>query len=202
MGAGYALRLAAEHPDRVLGAVYVGASVPVLERAPEVDGAERPDDFEDPLPTDDGWAKYNAHYWRRDWPGFAEFFAARVFSEAHTTKHREDFVGWMLETDPETIIATERASEFALPDGWAPGPPSEGAAVPFTRRVRCPGLVIHGDADAIMTHATGERLAALLGAPLVTVAGGGHAPQGREPVLVNRLIAAFARRVAAGERAR
>jgi pimeloyl-ACP methyl ester carboxylesterase len=202
MGGGYALRLAAEHPDRVMGAVYIGPAVPVLDRVPQEERARHGDDFEDPLPTDDGWARYNAHYWRRDWPGFAEFFAARVFSERHSTKHREDFVGWMLETDPETIIATERASGFALPPGWSPGPPNEGAAVPFARRIRCPGLVIQGDADEVLPHAIGARLAALLGAPLVTIAGGGHAPQGREPVLVNRLIADFTRRVAAGERIR
>ena len=104
-----------------------------------------------------------------------------MFSEPHTTKHREDFVGWMLETDPETIIATERAPEFALPDGWAPGAPTEGAAVPFARRVRCPGLVIHGDADAIMTHANGARLAELLGAPLVTIAAAGTRPRVGSP---------------------
>ncbi len=32
MGAGYALRLAAEHPDRVSGRVFIGASVPILDR--------------------------------------------------------------------------------------------------------------------------------------------------------------------------
>src|SRR5689334_21891591 len=35
MGAGYALRTAAEHPDRVLGAVLLGPSVFVLDRTPD-----------------------------------------------------------------------------------------------------------------------------------------------------------------------
>jgi pimeloyl-ACP methyl ester carboxylesterase len=199
MGAGYALRLAAEHPERVLGAVLIGASVPVLDRPPDAAGADRHDEFEDPQPTDEGWAKYNAHYWRRDWPGFAEFFAAAVFSEPHSTKHREDFVAWMLETDPETIIATQRGPRFEVPDGWEPAAAGEGRAVPFARRVRCPCLVIHGDDDRIIGQRVGARLAELLAAPLVTIGGGGHAPQGRDPVLVNRLVAAFARRIAAGE---
>jgi pimeloyl-ACP methyl ester carboxylesterase len=59
--------------------------------------------------------------------------------------------------------------------------------------------VIHGDDDRILEHRVSVRLAELLGAPLVTIVGGGHAPQGRDPVLVNRLLAAFARRIAAGE---
>ena len=50
------------------------------------------------------------HYWRRDWPGFAAFFVGRRSShEPHSTKPIEDMVGWALETDPETMVATERA---------------------------------------------------------------------------------------------
>jgi hypothetical protein len=26
--------------------------------------------FEEPLGTDEGWAKYNRHYWQRDYEGF------------------------------------------------------------------------------------------------------------------------------------
>jgi pimeloyl-ACP methyl ester carboxylesterase len=107
----------------------------------------------------------------------------------------------MLETDPETIIATERGPTFEVPTGWEPAGPTEGRAVPFARRIRCPCLVIHGSDDRILPLEVGRRLADLLDAPLVTVEGGGHAPQGRDPVLVNRLIAAFARRLAAGEHA-
>jgi pimeloyl-ACP methyl ester carboxylesterase len=62
--------------------------------------------------------------------------------------------------------------------------------------VGCPSLVVHGTDDHIVSIRHAERLAELLGAPLVRVEGGGHAPQGREPVLVNRLIAGFAGQVA------
>ena len=48
-------------------------------------------------------------YWRRDWPGFVDFFMERVFPEPHSTKQLEDMVGWGLETDPETMIKTQRA---------------------------------------------------------------------------------------------
>ena len=56
--------------------------------------------------------------------------------------------------------------------------------------------MIHGRDDAIMGFRHAERLAADLGAQLVAVAGGSHGLQGRQPVLVNRLIAGFADAVA------
>lgn len=69
MGAGYLLSLAAHHPDRLLGAVFVTPAVDLADPPPD-----RPShSFEDRLGTDEGWAKYNRHYWLRDWPGFLEF---------------------------------------------------------------------------------------------------------------------------------
>ena len=190
MGGGYALRLAATHPDRVLGAVFIGAAIPLAPPPPKRKRGGDPS-FEDPLPAYDGWAKYNAHYWRQDWPGFAEFFAGEIFSEPHSTKAIEDTVGWFLDTDPETIIRTERAPYLQPPDEWDAPARGESRATGFIRRVRCPALVIHGDDDHIISHDVGVQLAELLGAPLVTVSGGGHSPLGREPVLVNRLIRGF-----------
>ena len=76
------------HPERVLGLVLFGSTVPTLDdrrRTTPEDGRDR--DFEEPQPDDDGWHKYNAHYWRRDWPGFAAWFAGeQIFSEPHSTK--------------------------------------------------------------------------------------------------------------------
>ena len=54
-----------------------------------------------------------------------------------------------------------------------------------------PVLVIHGDEDRIRPHSSGVALAELTGGQLVTIGGGGHGPQGRDPVLVNRLIEQF-----------
>ena len=58
-------------------------------------------------------------------------------------------------------------------------------------RVRQPVLVIHGDEDAIRPYAAGVALAEVTGGSLVTVAGGGHAPHCRDPVLVNRALREF-----------
>ena len=56
--------------------------------------------------TDEGWAKFNRHYWLRDYKGFLEFFFAEAFPEPHSTKQIEDSVSWALETTPETLIDT------------------------------------------------------------------------------------------------
>jgi pimeloyl-ACP methyl ester carboxylesterase len=61
--------------------------------------------------------------------------------------------------------------------------------------VRTPVLVIHGDGDELAHHARGAALAAVTGGELVTVAGGGHFLQAREPVLVNRLFKRFVDRL-------
>lgn len=195
MGAGYALRLAAEHPERVLGAVFIGSSVPILDRPADEPEIQVDPAFDEPQADDPAWGKYNADYWRRDFPGFAAWFAGeKIFTEPHSTKAIEDVVGWTLQTDAETLIAIEYGSYLWPPDDWE-RVAGEGRAMPFVRRVRCPSLVIHGDDDHISRWAVGERLAHEIDAPLLTIAGGGHAPQARWPVLVNRAIRDFVRRL-------
>ena len=201
MGGGYALRLAAEHSDRVIGAIFIGAAVPILDRPPDQPDLQVDPDFDQLRPDNVDWGKYNADYWRRDFPGFAAWFVGeKIFSEPHSTKPTEDGIGWTLETDPETLIATEYGSYLWPPENWGPRDPTQGRALPFARRVRCPSLVIHGDDDRIISIGVAERLAAELDAPLVVVAGGGHSPLGRWPVLVNRLMREFARGVAGDPR--
>lgn len=197
MGAGYALRLAAEHPDRVSGAVFIGPAVPVRERPDDEPELQVDPSFAEPPIDDDDWgAHYNAEYWRRDFPGFAAWFVGeKIFSEPHSTKAIEDGIGWTLETDPETLVMIEYGPYLWPPADWGPGEPREGRAMPFVRRVRCPSLVIHGTDDRIISLTVAERLAAELGAPLLEIAGGGHAPNARWPVLVNRAIRDFVRQL-------
>jgi pimeloyl-ACP methyl ester carboxylesterase len=175
MGAQWALTLAAEHPERVTGAVFISPSLPIGE----------PLDW----PASEGWYRYDPEYWRRDYRGFLEFFFARVFPEPHSTKPIEDCVGWGLETTAETLIATEL------------GPPlEEAAARMMCRRVRCPALVIAGTADAVTGPDRGIALAEALGADLVLLDGCGHAPHVRDPVRVNLLLRAFLSRTGAQRR--
>ncbi len=191
MGAGYGLRLAAEHPDRVLGAVFVGPAVGLADPLP----GRTTYDFEERLPADEGWARYNAHSWRRDWQGFAEFFFGQVFSEPHSTKQIEDAASWALETDPETIVAVERAPYLSKPAAARRRPSDRPFALELASKVRCPCLVIHGSDDHIVHRSGGERLAAALGADLVILEGAGHNPLARDPVKMNELIESFVDRV-------
>jgi pimeloyl-ACP methyl ester carboxylesterase/predicted glycosyltransferase len=177
IGAQRALLLAAEHPERIAGAVFIGPTVPVAPGYEErVVG-----DFDQPLDSDEGWAKYNAHFWRRDYRGFLEFFFSQCLPEPHSTKQLEDCVGWGLETDPETLIRTH----------LGPGLDEEEARA-LCARVRCPVLVIHGDRDRISPPARGAVLAEATGGTLVTLEGSGHLPQSRDPVAVNHLLRDFA----------
>ena len=188
MGAGYALQTAVRYPDRVSGAIFIGASVGLGDPLPRPGRVP----FHEVPPTFEGWSRYSAAGWRHDWGAFAEFFFSQVFNEPHSTKQIEDAVDWVLDTDPETIITGEHAAHLAPLE---PDETSEPAALGYARRVRCPSLVIHGDADAITHVSAGRRLADALGARLVILTGSGHDPLGREPVKVNLLIRDFIRQL-------
>jgi pimeloyl-ACP methyl ester carboxylesterase len=177
LGAQRALLLAARRPDRVAGAVFIAPALPLGR----LDGRETLGRFDEELPTDEGWAKYNRHYWLRDYPGFLEFFFSECFSEPHSTKQIEDCVGWGLDTDAETLAATEEAEGLG----------SREAVAELCGRIACPVLVVHGSEDRIRPHAHGRELAELTGGRLVTLAGSGHCPHARDPVQVNLLIRDF-----------
>ncbi len=171
LGAQRSLIFAAEHPERVLGLVLIGPLVDLaLEPGDERSASER---FHEDTGGDEGWERYNAHSWRRDYPGFVEFFFEQVFTEPHSTKQIEDCVGWGLETDAETLIAAE-----------VPGLDPERARA-LCRSLRCPVTVIHGSDDQIVPHAWGAELARVTAGALVTMEGSGHCPQARDPVGVN-----------------
>ena len=194
MGAAYVLMLAADHPERVAGAVYIASALPLADRREERDIVP----FDVDTGRDEGWARYNAFSWRRDWPGFVEFFFGEVFSETHSTKQIEDALDWALDTDAETIIAVEAATHLStIEDGAVLD--GRAAVLALAARSGCPSLVLHGTADRVSPFAVAERLAGILGAPLVAMDGSGHGPCGREPVRLNLQIRRFAEAVAAGE---
>jgi pimeloyl-ACP methyl ester carboxylesterase/predicted glycosyltransferase len=184
MGAQWALMLAAEHAERVAGVVFIGPSLPL----PPYHASRVLYAFDDVLGTDEGWAKYNRRYWLKDYRGFLEFFFSQCFTEPHSTKQIEDCVGWGLATTPQTLLAIEDtpAKRALLVQSER-----EQQVTDLARRVRCPVLVIHGDEDAITPHARGVRLAELTGGQLVTIEGGGHIPNARDPVKTNLLIKEF-----------
>jgi pimeloyl-ACP methyl ester carboxylesterase/predicted glycosyltransferase len=177
VGAQRALILAAEHPDRVTGAVFICPAVPFA--SPLEDRTRYP--WDEVLPTDEGWAKDNLYYWLRDYRGFLEFFFSQMFTEPHSTKPIEDCIGWGLETTAETLVATEIGAGL-----------DEAAARGLCARIRCPVLVIQGTADAITGPGRGIALAEATGGDLVMLEGSGHGPHVRDPVKVNLLLREFA----------
>jgi pimeloyl-ACP methyl ester carboxylesterase/predicted glycosyltransferase len=180
-GAERSLLLAAGHPERVDGMVFIAPALPLGSVMPR---ARARQDFDGPRESYTGWEKWNRHYWLEDYEDFLEFFFSQCYTEPHSTKQREDAVGWGLDTDPETLIATQLAPRF-----------EDAASVrEVTDRIRCPVLVIHGRDDAIRPHDSGAALAELTGGALATLEGSGHCPQARDPVKVNLLLRDFVER--------
>ena len=177
-----ALLTAGQHPDRVLGVVTMATWAPYL--TPPLP-ARVQFDFDAVLDSDEGWAKANRHYWLRDWRGYAEFFFGELLSEPHSTKQREDCVGWAMEIGPETML---------LHDDGPKASSSREETEALLRRVSCPVLVIHGQQDRCQPFARGERVAELTGGELLVLEGAGHVPMAREPVVVNHAIKDFADR--------
>lgn len=196
MGAGYAVRFAVDVPDRTIGLILIGGAVAGRDRPEGTPDVPDDSDFEEPRDpeADDGWGRYNAHFWRNDWPGFVEWFVGtRIISDPHSTKLVEDGIGWGLGADPEAMVASRRGFYLRRPSDWPVPPSTEGRGLAFARHVRCPALVIHGQRDQIINPENARRIAAAMGARLVEIEGIGHAPNLREPVLVNLQIAAFLR---------
>jgi len=177
VGAQRALILAAEHPDRITGAVFICPAVPLA--SPQADDARYL--WDEVLPTDEGWPKDKFSGWLRDYRGFLEFFFSQFFTEPHSTKPTEDCIGWGLETTAETIIATEIGNGL-----------DEETARELCSRVRCPVLVIQGTTDAVTGPGRGIALAEATGGELVLLEGSGHGPHVRDPVKVNLLLRDFA----------
>ena len=188
MGSGFLLRLATDHPDRVSGAVFVGPAVGIVP----VDPPRPAYPFDDVFDEDEGWYKYNAAYWRRDFAGFARWFFEQCQCEAHSSKGIDDAAGWALETTPEILIQTQYDRYLDARGSDDPRP----VAVQLAERVTCPSLVIHGDQDRIVGSSQGRALADALGCRLETLAGAGHVPQSRHPVRFNTLVREFVESIA------
>jgi pimeloyl-ACP methyl ester carboxylesterase/predicted glycosyltransferase len=180
-GAQRALLLAAEHPERVLGAAFVGPVFPITPQLGLGWGTESHaalvEAFSTPVEAPVEWQKFNAAHWRTDYGDFVDWFFSLSFATPHSTKQIEDAVGWAHETDGETLVASLVADLAA--------PATERDQLALARRLRCPVLVISARDDRITPHADAEALTEATGGELLVVPGGGHVPQARKPVPVN-----------------
>ena len=175
--------IAAYHPERVKAAILVGTAASI---GPNNPGTTIEHFRADGKPSPAGWDKYNRSYWLSSYPDFADFFVRNIFSEPHSTKQIEDAAGWAAETTGPVLVNTVDAR---------PMPPAFDTSEAMYRRIRCPTLIIHGEDDRIQLHARAQAVAAVTGAELATIPGGGHNPLGRIPAKCNTLIADFLDRV-------
>jgi pimeloyl-ACP methyl ester carboxylesterase/UDP:flavonoid glycosyltransferase YjiC (YdhE family) len=175
------IQLAVSHPERVLGIVAIGTGVPLVSDRPEHRRASAAV-FNEVLESHEGWFKFNAHYMREEYRGFLEFFFGEMFPEPHSTKQVEDAVAYGLDTSVEVLLM----------DNDAPVATTKAEVEALCRQVRCPVLVIHGDRDNCQGGERARALVELTGARYVELAGSGHIPAARQPVMVNRLISEFA----------
>jgi pimeloyl-ACP methyl ester carboxylesterase/predicted glycosyltransferase len=173
-----ALLLAGDHPERTLGAVFIGNGFPFAP--PHAERAKWTRRFDEVVDTEEGWAKMNRHYWLRNYPGFVAFFMAQMFPEPHSTKQIEDTTRWGLETTQEVLIATMEAPALSKAE-------IEGLA----SRVQCPVLVLHGSMDRQSPVQRAAPLAQAVHGTCVVLEGSGHAPHARDPVKVNLLLREF-----------
>ncbi len=176
-----ALLVAAEHPERVQAAVFIGPFFPAspigglrwrIMAHPRLSGGfyRRPR-------VARGWLKFNGAHWLADYDDFVDWFVRRMLNTPHSTKQIEDALGWAHETDAETLIASTAAP-------IAP-PTTRRDQNALARRVRCPLLVISAPNDKITAYADGKALSRATGGELWAVADGSHCPHARKPVVVN-----------------
>jgi pimeloyl-ACP methyl ester carboxylesterase/predicted glycosyltransferase len=182
-GAQYLLELARQAPERTAGAVFIGPLFPYTRSHWGVLLSRRLSSrlFLRRLPRI-WWFRMNGRYWLDDYPGFANWFISRCFAEPHSTKGIDDGVGWALETDPKTLLAT------AFGHMHRDRPTMRELAGSLS----CPALVIQGTRDKITLPRDGKALARLSGASLELVEGAGHFPHARKPVQVNLALRDFA----------
>ena len=181
-GAQWQLEMARLAPERVAGAAFIGPMFAYTPSHWSILASPRIlPMFRRPAPAYRWWARMNANHWRQDYPAFADWFISRCLPEPHSTKGVEDGVGWALDTDPETLIASAEGGVHHR----------RRVLRGLARDIDCPVLVIHGDRDKITPYRDGRALARLSDGRLERVRGGGHIPHARKPVQVNLALREF-----------
>ena len=149
------------------GRSYPGGGEPIPERVVP---------WEDELDTDEGWAKYNKHYWLRDYRGFVEFFfSLGCFRRAALDEADRGLcrLGAGDDSGNADCGAVRRHARTPRRRGSWHG----------ERGARCSSCTVTGDRYRLARPAA-LALAEHTGGDLVLVEGSGHAPHARDPVVV------------------
>jgi pimeloyl-ACP methyl ester carboxylesterase/predicted glycosyltransferase len=181
----WALLMLTSQPDRFDAWVAISPGVPAVGKVNQhwIDMYQAWD--QDPE-SPSGWDMANPAFWRRGgYDRWLTFFFDEMLPEAHSTKQREDAVGWAAEVPVEAMIAAESAPLDMTGD----------EARVMLGAIRVPVLVIHGADDGCQLVERGRAVAELTNAEYVELEGAGHMPHAREPIEVNLTIRDFVERV-------
>lgn len=174
-GGSWALALAGLHPERVRGVVFISPNVPLAPMHGErVAAAAAFDERREEHTGWGGWGRWNRQYWLEHYPDFLDFFFGRCFTEPGSAAQIAHFFEMGMQTTPDVLLATH---------GSGAAPLSPQSAGDLARGLSMPSLVIHGDQDAVTPVARGRELARLAGSDLHVLAGSGHEPHVRNPIL-------------------
>ena len=117
--------------------------------------------------TDDGWGKYNRHYWVEHYADFLEFFFVAVPHRAALDEaargHRR-------------LGARDGRPDPRRHPAGAPAPRTRRDVRALLSRIDCPILVIHGSDDHVRPCASGARLAELANGALAVLEGSATSP--------------------------
>ena len=139
-----ALLLAASHPERVEALVFIAPAVPL---APSRSRAPRPTRSDEQLDTDEGWAKYNRHYWLARLRGLPRVLLLADVHRAALDEADRGLRRLGAGDDAETLVATQLARRLR----------TRRRCASSWRRVRCPVLVIHGSGRRDPPVRAGDR---------------------------------------------
>ena len=153
--------LAAEHPDRVVGAVFVGPHTPLVTDPPD----ERTEAFAS-----------------GDYELYLQLFMTAAFTEPHSTKAVEDGIGWGHETSLATIADARLGNEV---DANTFRDLCARISCPVLVIHGTEDLITPQHHGLALAEAIDDN------ASVVLIEGGGHRTDVRDPVAFSRLLREF-----------
>jgi len=174
--------LAARRPDQVERLVLIA---PAIQIEPDASEPGNDDEFWIERDSYEGWERWSAPYWRKDWPAFARWFLELAFNEPDSEALIDAVLKIALEAEPEILIQQHREQYRGHDFLTVPA---------ILGTISSPTLVLHGELDLSVPLAWANAVAAAIpGAALALVVAGGHRPDIRSPEVINPLLVDFLR---------